>query len=114
MMISMDLPVHVIEPTGILDSLSGETLRQQVNDLIESDAKVLLIDLKEITFVDSSGLGALVSVLKKVRATEGEMHVCSINDQVRMLFELTSMDQVFSILKDRAQFEQQILKQPAS
>ncbi|MEM9904229.1 MAG: STAS domain-containing protein, partial [Cyanobacteria bacterium P01_D01_bin.44] len=58
------------------------------------------------------GLGALVSVLKKVRASEREMHICSINDQVRMLFELTSMDQVFSILKDRAHFEQQVLQQP--
>ncbi|MEM9162296.1 MAG: STAS domain-containing protein [Cyanobacteria bacterium P01_F01_bin.4] len=109
----MDLPVQVIEPTGILDSINGETLRQQVNDLLEADAGVLLIDLKEITFVDSSGLGALVSVLKKVRASEREMHICSINDQVRMLFELTSLDQVFSILKDRAHFEQQILQQPA-
>lgn len=111
-MISMDLHVQVIEPTGILDSVQGETLRQQINDVLNADTQVLLIDLKEITFVDSSGLGALVSVLKKVRAKEREMHICSINDQVRMLFELTSMDQVFSILKDRAHFEQQILKQP--
>ena len=107
----MDSHVHVIDPTGILDSVSGETLRQQVNDALEADAKTLLIDLKDVTFIDSSGLGALVSVLKKVRATERELYLCSINDQVRMLFELTSMDKIFMILQDRAQFQQQVLKQ---
>jgi anti-sigma B factor antagonist len=104
-MITMNSSVHVIEPSGILDSTKGEEFRQQVDSALATGADILLIDLKDVTFVDSSGLGALVSVLKKVRSVDRQMHVCSINAQIRMLFELTSMDRIFSIFDDRQQFE---------
>ncbi|MEM1238252.1 MAG: STAS domain-containing protein [Cyanobacteria bacterium P01_H01_bin.26] len=110
MTISMDLGVHVIEPSGILDGTQTAAFRQQVDEALEKGAKVLLIDLKDITFVDSSGLGVLVACLKKVRTASSKMYVCSINDQVRMLFELTSMDRVFEVFADRAAFEAGVLK----
>lgn len=102
----MDSNIKILEPSGILDSTQADTFRQQVDEALDSGAKTLLIDLKNITFIDSSGLGVLVVVLKKVRASQKQMYVCSINDQVRMLFELTSMDRVFDVLPDRAAFEQ--------
>lgn len=107
-MANMDASTALIEPSGILDGTKGEAFRTQVEAALQSGAKVLLIDLKEITFVDSSGLGALVSVLKRVRARDCEMVICSMNDQVRMLFELTSMDQVFEIFPNREAFESRV------
>ncbi len=104
-MVSMDTTVQVLTPTGILDSTKAEELRAQVDQALVAGAKTLLMDLKETTFVDSSGLGTLVSVLKKVRSQDCEMYVCSINPQVKMLFELTSMDRVFEIFEDREAFE---------
>ena len=104
-MISMDTAVQVLTPVGILDGTKAEDLRAQVNSALDDGAKILLMDLQSTTFVDSSGLGTLVSVLKKVRAQECEMCVCSINPQVKMLFELTSMDQVFEIYENREAFE---------
>jgi anti-sigma B factor antagonist len=101
----MDSRVKIIEPVGIIDSTQADSFRQQVDDALAAGADKLLIDLSNISFVDSSGLGALVMVLKKVRAAGKEMFVCSINDQVRMLFELTSMDRVFAVLPDRAAFD---------
>ena len=106
----MDLGVHVIEPSGILDGTQTSAFRQQVDEALEKGAKVLLIDLKDITFVDSSGLGVLVACLKNARTAGCNMYVCSINDQIRMLFELTSMDRVFEIFEDRAAFKAGILK----
>ena len=105
----MDLGVHVIEPSGILDGTQTATFRQQVDSALEKGVKILLIDLKDITFVDSSGLGVLVACLKNARAADCKMYVCSINDQIRMLFELTSMDRVFEIFNDRAAFETAVL-----
>ncbi|MEB3267568.1 MAG: STAS domain-containing protein [Leptolyngbya sp.] len=102
----MDSRVTIIEPVGILDGTQADTFREQVDAALASGTEKLLIDLSSISFVDSSGLGALVMVLKKVRAAEKEMYVCSINDQVRMLFELTSMDRVFEVLPDRSSFEE--------
>lgn len=104
-MASIDTTVQVLAPSGILDGTQAEEVRTQVDSALDTGAKTLLMDLKDTTFVDSSGLGTLVSVLKKVRAQECEMVVCSINPQVKMLFELTSMDRVFQIFENREAFE---------
>lgn len=104
-MVSINTTVQVLTPSGILDGTKAADIRSQVERALEGGTKTLLMDLKDTTFVDSSGLGTLVSVLKKVRANSCEMYVCSINPQVKMLFELTSMDRVFTIFEDRAAFE---------
>ncbi len=104
-MASIDMTVQVLAPSGVLDGTQAEEVRTQVDSALDTGAKTLLMDLKDTTFVDSSGLGTLVSVLKKVRAQECEMVVCSINPQVKMLFELTSMDRVFQIFENREAFE---------
>jgi len=96
---------RILEPSGILDGTQAEDFRRKVDAALEEGVNTLLIDLKDITFVDSSGLGILVVILKKVRAAKKQMFVCSINEQVRMLFELTSMDRVFEVLPDRSSFE---------
>lgn len=95
-----------IQPSGILDSTKVAQFRDEVNALVQSHPDVILIDLKEVTFIDSSGLGALVAALKTVRSAGGKLLICSINEQVRMLFELTSMDRVFDVLPNREEFDQ--------
>ena len=59
--------------------------------------------------MDSSGLGALVLILKNVRSAGATLFLCSINEQIKMLFELTSMDRVFEIFSNREEFEEKIL-----
>lgn len=89
----------VIKPLGRLDVTTAADFRRQVSDIasIANPPKCLLVDLQDITFMDSSGLGALVSVLKSIRNSNGEMVICGANDQVQMLFELTSMTKIFKI-----------------
>ncbi|MEL6381806.1 MAG: STAS domain-containing protein [Cyanobacteria bacterium J06626_18] len=101
--------VNIIEPAGIFDVTQADAFYQQVDTALQQGADKLLVDLSEITFVDSSGLGVLVVALKKVRASEKDMYICSVNEQVRMLFELTSMDRVFEILPDRTTFENTVV-----
>ncbi|WOD38072.1 STAS domain-containing protein [Nodosilinea sp. E11] len=108
----MSSNVQVIEPTGILDSTKAEAFRQSVEALLQEGAEIILVDLKNITFIDSSGLGTLVVLLKKIRGLNRSLCICSINDQVRMLFELTSMDRVFDVYDDRQAFEDAKLKAP--
>ncbi len=106
----MTINVRVLEPAGILDSTKAEEFRQTVDQLLKEGAEVVLIDLQDISFIDSSGLGTLVVLLKKVRSMGRKLCICSINDQVRMLFELTNMDQVFDLYTNREAFEQQVLQ----
>ena len=105
MQTSMDNTTQVLVPSGILDSTQAAEVRAQVSEALATGAKTLLIDLKNITFIDSSGLGTLISMLKKVRSQGCEMVVCSASPQVKMLFELTSMDQVFQIYENRDAFD---------
>ncbi len=106
----MSAAVSIIEPSGILDSTEAESFRQQVDEALEQGIETVLIDLQHVSFVDSSGLGALVVALKKFKAMNRVMYICSVNDQVRMLFELTSMDRVFEVLRDRAEFDQRMAR----
>jgi anti-anti-sigma factor len=106
----MSTLVKVVQPTGILDGTKAGQFREEISQLVENKAEVVLvlIDFKEVTFMDSSGLGALVLALKTVRAAGGKMFICSVNDQIKVLFELTSMDRVFEIFASRDAFDQHL------
>ncbi len=105
----MSVKLEVITPEGILDCTKAEEFRQMVDEMLEAGVETILIDLKDITFIDSSGLGTLVVILKKVRGMDRKFCLCSVNDQVRMLFELTSMDRVFEVYEDQSAFEKAVL-----
>ena len=98
----MSSRIHILEPAGVLDGTQVPTFSESFESALQQDIDAILIDLSNISFVDSSGLGALVISLKKARASQKQMYICSINEQVQMLFELTSMDRVFQVLPDRA------------
>ena len=64
-------------------------------------ARWFLIDFGQTTFIDSSGLGALVSVAKTIREDHGELRLVNLNEEVRTLFRLTLLDKLFVIDSDR-------------
>ena len=96
--------VQVIRPNGILDGTQAHQFRSEVSEAVDKGSRVILVDLKDVTFMDSSGLAALVLALKTVRSVSGKFCVCSVNDQVKMLFELTSMNRVFEIFESPEEF----------
>lgn len=97
--------IKVFKLFGTLDNLEGKQLCQEVNDSLKKDVNVVLIDLQNVTFMDSSGLAALASVRKNVLAARGKLFLCSISDPVKILLELTSTDRVFEICATRDEFE---------
>ncbi|MEH2412599.1 STAS domain-containing protein [Nostoc sp.] len=104
----MKLSVTVLELSGILDGIRGNELRREVSTIVANGSNILLLDMKEVNFIDSSGLGALVSAMQMVRTANGKFFVCSISDQVRMLFELTKMDRIFQTFADQDEFKRKI------
>lgn len=96
---------EVIQPKGILDSVNTNNLRRDILDKINGEVKVILLDLQNITFMNSSGLGALVATLKAVKAEGGELALCSLSDQVRIIFELSKMERIFQVFEDVKEFE---------
>jgi anti-anti-sigma factor len=100
--------VKLICPSGILDSQNANYLLQEINQSLTANYHTILIDFQNITFMDSSGLGALAISLKSTREAGIDLVLCSINEQVKMLLELTNMNQVFQIVENRAEFAQNI------
>ncbi|MFQ4145771.1 STAS domain-containing protein [Chlorogloeopsis sp. ULAP02] len=101
----MTVQVRIVKPSGILDSTKSQEFREKIAETLESGAKVVLVNLEDVTFMDSSGLGALVLAFKTLRAVESKLVVCSMNEQVRILFELTGMDKVFEIFTNQDEFK---------
>jgi len=98
--------VRAIQPKGILDSVNSNSLRREIIDTIDRGVKTILLDLQDITFMNSSGMGALVATLKAVKAAGGQLALCSLSDQVRIIFELSRMDRIFQVYQDRQEFEE--------
>ncbi len=104
----MNSVVQIIEPEGILDGTKTADFHHQIEQSMESGVRTILVDFSNVTFMDSSGLGALVKAFKTLKTADVSFFLCSINEQIKMLFELTSMDEYFSILDNRQEFEQQL------
>jgi anti-sigma B factor antagonist len=80
-----------------LDAHNSEELKVEMNRLFESGTKDLLVDLKEVRFIDSSGLGVLVSGFKNAATRQGSIKLCGLQTQVKSMFELTRLQRVFDI-----------------
>ncbi|MEA5581098.1 STAS domain-containing protein [Nodularia harveyana UHCC-0300] len=105
----MNQAVKIVKLSGIINTTNSEELRQHLTDIKEAGTKTILVDCEDISFMDSSALGALVLAFKTLRAADIRLVLCSINEQVRILFELTGMDKVFEIFADQEQFHQTLL-----
>ncbi|MEM7283944.1 MAG: STAS domain-containing protein [Pseudomonadota bacterium] len=80
-----------------LDAHIAVNYKQDVADRVESGVGTLVLDMSEVEFIDSSGLGAVVSCLKLVGSKGGKMSICGLQESTFSMFKLTRMDQVFSI-----------------
>ncbi len=85
-----------------LDARCATLFREQVSELIKAGHHRLVLNLAAVEFVDSSGLGALVSILKTL-GPRGELVLCGIRESVFGLFKLTRMDKVFFITPGEAE-----------
>jgi len=80
-----------------LDAHNSGDLKNEMLSLFEDGKNQLVIDLKEVRFIDSSGLGALVSGYKNASARNGNLKLCALQPQVKSMFELTRLHRVFEI-----------------
>jgi len=86
--------VTIVTPKGRLDMASAPAFREQVKQLVESGTVHLVVDLAEVGFVDSSGLGAVIGGLKVTRQAGGDLRIARPNQQVRLVLDLTSLNRV--------------------
>jgi anti-sigma B factor antagonist len=93
--------VTVIDVEGQLIVGNRQELKHKVIEELENGARKFLIDFSRTGYIDSSGLGVLVSLSKKIREQGGELRLANLNEDLRTLFELTKLDTLFQIADSR-------------
>lgn len=99
--VSKSNDVTLIEVEGQLIVGNRQELKQQVLGQLEDGDQKFVIDFANTGYIDSSGLGVLVSLSKKIREQGGELRLSSLNEDLRTLFELTKLDTLFRITDDK-------------
>ena len=100
-------------PVEELDASNAGEFKRDIASLLETNTKMVL-DLGRLRFVDSSGLGAFISCLRKLNARGGDLKLCGMSKQVRAVFELVRMHRVFDILGTRDDAVRAFERAPAS
>ena len=88
---------RVVRVSGEVDVHSGPQLRDHLLALVAGGEHDIVIDLSEVSFLDSSGLGVLVMVHKRVRSTGGALRLAGCQPEVVSIFHLTALDRVIEM-----------------
>ncbi len=94
-----DVAMAVI-PMEELDASNVAEFKSTIGPVLEANREVIL-DLTRVRFIDSSGLGAMLSCLRQLSAKGGDLKLCGMTKQVRSIFELVRMHRIFDIYPTR-------------
>jgi len=89
-------------PVDELDANNAAELKRDIAPLLQANTKVVL-DLSRVRFMDSSGLGAMLSCLRQLTARKGDLKLCGMSRQVRGAFEVVRLNRIFDIYPTRAE-----------
>ncbi|HEY4321889.1 MAG TPA: STAS domain-containing protein [Gemmatimonadales bacterium] len=95
--------VTVVTVDGQLIVANRQELKQLMQDALDRGARRFVVDFTPTAYIDSSGLGALVSISKRVREAGGDLRLAGLNEDLRSLFELTKLDTLFTIADSPAE-----------
>lgn len=92
--------VGSIAGTDRLNATIAPEIKQDLTNLLKVKGSHVVLDLKNIKFIDSTGIGTLISALKTSRENNCSFKICSVQKEVMSLLCLMKLDQVFDILPD--------------
>src|SRR5216117_2823766 len=88
---------NVLPLKGEIDLHVSPSVTTSLNSMIEKKPERMVIDLSEVTYIDSAGLAALIQAMQKVEAYGGKFLLAGLQETVRSIFEISRLDQVFQI-----------------
>jgi anti-sigma B factor antagonist len=95
--ISQEAGATVFRVSGELDALSSHDLRPDLDTLASQEKRAVVVDLSDLRVIDSSGVGALVSLYKRVRANGGVVRFVGVTAQPLIIFKLLRLDRAFEL-----------------
>jgi len=85
---------------GEVDVYTAPKLKEQLVSAIEDGCVNVIVDMNAVSFIDSSGLGVLVSALRRARERDGAVRIVCDRDNILKIFRITGLDKVFPIFSD--------------
>ncbi|HOQ01064.1 MAG TPA: STAS domain-containing protein [Acetivibrio clariflavus] len=82
---------------GEIDIYTSNELKEKLYNIVDTNKKDLIIDCKELDYIDSTGLGIFVGALKKAKQYEKKVVIINLKDNIKKLFTITGLDKVFQI-----------------
>ncbi len=89
--------VTIIAVGGEVDLYNAPELKEKIQQLVEEKKLKVVINLDRVSYVDSSGIGALISSFSNLKKHDGKMRICHVTGSVRKVFELTKLTTFFDI-----------------
>ncbi|MFN3707641.1 STAS domain-containing protein [Microcella sp.] len=88
--------IVILKPEGRLNMVAAPGIREAVASIVDSGRARVAVDLSGVEFIDSSGLGALISGLKTTRQAGGDLRIAGANEQVKLVLSLTNLERVLT------------------
>ncbi|MBU4483983.1 STAS domain-containing protein [bacterium] len=90
----------ILHCKGSLDANTVADFKKETTKLLDGGNVKIIIDGKELDFVDSMGLGSLISLLRKTKQHDGDVLVVNLTSDVRTIFEITRLHKLFKVFDD--------------
>lgn len=89
--------VQVLSLAGRFDAYTAKEAKSWLEKATKSHPAQVVVNLEDVTFVDSTALATLVQGMKHSRQKDGDLRLCNLQQKVRIIFELTRLDRAFEI-----------------
>ena len=90
-------PVWVLEVNGEIDFHSSRELREKFQQVFDKKCSKLLVNLKKVSYIDSSGLATFVEALQRMKRAGGKLVLAGLAPAVRGVFEIAKLDSIFDL-----------------
>jgi len=85
--------------TERLDVVNMKEMKEAMMEVVDNGYHKVVIDLSNVTFIDSSGLSVIISLFKRLNALEGELILCGLGEQPKELLEITQLIRLFKVVE---------------
>jgi anti-anti-sigma factor len=80
--------IHVVSPIGKVDIMNYTTLQEEIDSVLNKSPKVIILDLKDLDYITSSGLGVIIKTSKIMKNNNGQVFLVNLQPQVKKVFEI--------------------------
>ncbi|MFZ7943215.1 MULTISPECIES: anti-sigma factor antagonist [Bacillaceae] len=87
----------VVRVGGEIDAFTAPKLRDELASLAEGENQTIIVNLKDVSYLDSTGLGVFVGVFKQMKKNGGELQLVELSDRLKRLFQITGLSHIMNI-----------------